>query len=272
MKIYQNKEKMEELFAKHGTIIGVARALEINEKTAARWFKRLEIDTSGSLKSRRVRLNEDYFNTIDTEEKAYWLGFIYADGCIYKGDSPNSYRLQINLKAADKNILIAFQDAIESEYKLQDKKVNGKDAALLKINSTKMCLDLMRYGVVPRKSSGCKFPVEVPKELERHFIRGYFDGDGSVNKQSKAEKDKRYRICIVGAEEFLIATQAKLCKEGINVSIDKAGRSKAYRLDAYSKDNLRLFFEYLYSDSSIYLQRKYDTFVDFLNANSPLQE
>ena len=124
----------------------------------------------------RHTLNKNYFKNIDTEEKAYWLGFIAADGCVYKM-SKNAYRLQINLSAVDIGHLELFNDCIESDYIITQKKVNNSDTCILKISSKEFTDNLINLGITPNKSLIVQMP-NISQDLIRHFIRGYFDGDG----------------------------------------------------------------------------------------------
>ena len=177
---YKDKETLEELYSQHKSTYKVAEVFGVNHKTIAAWMKKHKIQTVGSQGARKNNLNHDYFQNIDTEEKAYWLGFIMADGCVYKGSDASSYRLQINLKGSDKEHLDKLQKSINSSYKIQEKKVKNSDVCLLKVNSTKMCQDLMALNVTPRKSMLCQMP-SLEEHLEKHFIRGYFDGDGCLD-------------------------------------------------------------------------------------------
>lgn len=116
--------------------------------------------------------NEFFFETIDTEAKAYWLGFIHADGCIVRGG-----KLQISLAAVDEPHLWKFRDAINSDHKIS---CNAKyNSVGITITSQQMCNDLVRHGVLPRKSTVGGIPCVAP-EFRRHFWRGVVDGDGHL--------------------------------------------------------------------------------------------
>lgn len=270
MKLYQDKEKLTELYNEMKSGNKIASYLNVDPKTIYVWLKKHSIDTSetGSQGARKNHLNHDYFQDIDTEGKAYWLGFIMADGCVYKGTN-NTLRLQINLKASDVGHLDKFQQAIGSSYKIQIKKVTvNSEAALLKINSTKMCKDLQNLGVVPRKSLICEMP-NIPNQLMKHFIRGYFDGDGCIT----TPKNKNTKVTIVGGEKMMKSIKDFLEKENIFISLHSPYKGKkTFNLETQSKENVTEFLRFLYDDASIYLDRKYFLYKNFLkkSKNVPL--
>lgn len=210
-----------------------------------------------SQNARKHKFNENYFEQIDNNEKAYWFGFLMADGCVYKGSDKHSYRLQINLKASDIEQLEAFQRAIESNYSIQIKSLKNSDAAILKINSTKMCMDLINHGLTERKSLVCKFP-DINEKYISSFILGYFDGDGCITNKNK----NRWTFGIVGGEEMLRSIQSKL---PVETYIYKIKHSEAVSLETSSHKNIYQLFKWLYNDASIFLQRKYNKFIEFEN-------
>lgn len=265
MESYKNKDILQELYDELGSCKKVAERLGCNTKTVNIWANKLEVKIKERFKgaNKKHHFNESFFSSIDTEQKAYWLGFVYADGCVYKGSSCNSYRLQINLKHADKYHLESFQKAIGSNYKIQDKNVNGSMSSLLKINSTKMCIDLMSLGVLPRKSLTLKPPERLKKQLVRHFIRGYFDGDGSIKKTGR-EKVK-YSISFVGTHDFLEWTKKELIESNIHVDTRVSKLRNIWALEYQKMELAEKTFHYLYNDSSIHLERKYNRFLTHLS-------
>lgn len=93
------------------------------KKTIISWCQKFNILHERFQGARKHKLNKSYFASIDSEEKAYWLGFLMADGCVYKGSSKNSYRLQINLSFNDRDCLEKLNESIESDYDIKDKYV-----------------------------------------------------------------------------------------------------------------------------------------------------
>lgn len=133
-------------------------------------------------------LNDSYFSKIDTEEKAYWLGFIAADGCVYQRDKGGSI-LSFNLNIRDKNHLEKFLKAIDSSAIIKERKGSGfgenTTIAHLEINSTLMVKNLKEYGIIPKKSLVLKPPIgKIEEKYYLSYIKGYFDGDGSIYESS----------------------------------------------------------------------------------------
>lgn len=215
------------------------------------------------MKIYKYTYNKHYFKNIDTEEKAYWLGFLFADGCI--NEKPKSKVLEIILAEEDKEHLNKFIYAIEGnqEPKLKQVKLNGKtyNSYRLSICCTELCNDLIKLGCLPRKSLILEFPkYSLPLNLYKHFIRGYVDGDGSISTRS--------RVSIVGTENFLNDIQDHFINElgltKINLNSKKGTNAKQYE-----KGNVqgKKILKYLYKDSNIYLDRKYNKALAYLQGD-----
>lgn len=226
----------------------------------------------------RYEYNKNFFEVIDTEEKAYWLGFLYADGCItrfYKGEKLRSMSVEVTLKESDEGHLFKFNSDIDGNLKIQtisnkigDKKYTSKR---LVVNCTKMCHDLIDKGCTPQKSLTLEFPVGIfDKELEPHFIRGYFDGDGCVyynqtmvhhKNRNKEYLQNHFSCSIVGTEMFLTSLAKVLNEEGIKTATPTYGNcGKAMVMYIYGQENILKFYNYLYKDSSVRLKRKQEVF------------
>jgi len=273
---YMDKAYMAELYNKYRSGNKISKLLNCNEKTIYAWLEKHGIDTSetGSQGARKHFYNENYFKKIDTERKAYFLGFILADGCVYFETNKNSYRFQMNLQAQDRYILEELQKDIEFDYKIQDKQFGcGKNGdpiliSLLKINSSKLCEDLMNLGVVPRKSMRQEMKKDlIPDKLIKHFIRGYFDGNGScsIRKNSISLDFLGSKTICLQIDEYL-----KLNKINKNVLYGNK-KNELYGLRINNTDNKILLYYYLYKDATIYLKRKKEKFDKFLQCKkSPL--
>lgn len=213
--------------------------------------------------------NKDFFETIDTEEKAYWLGFLYADGCIveqYKNNRLKSMHLEIGLCKKDENHLHKFLNSIESnvEIKYKTNKLNGKlyESCRVAICCTKMCRDLIDKGCTPRKSLTLKFPnVDIVNaNLIKHFIRGYFDGDGCIS----IRKNGTLELNFVGTLDMLDRISNVLLSEKIIFKTPyKIQSGNAFQIFIYGADAIERFYKYLYKDAIIFLDRKKDKFVEF---------
>lgn len=208
--------------------------------------------------------NSDFFEVIDTPEKAYWLGFLYADGYISK-----SNEIRINLKKEDEQHLIKFCKAIQAtkttiKYSTKKEKDKIYYQAYIGIRDLKMVNDLADKGCINNKSLIITFPInKVPDFLYSHFIRGYMDGDGSIHytKCGKA-KTPNYRLSFIGTKDMLDNIKHILNKD--NLSLED--RKTHYSLQINGNKQLEQIFEYIYKNSydDIELTRKRQIYNDFL--------
>lgn len=226
--------------------------------------------TSTELGNRKYTLNQSFFENIDTQQKAYWLGFMYADGCVIvrKGKTGNSKgaTIQIALKREDDYHLRSFIRDLKGDMELDYPvaKLNNKEyeVARLSFGSIQMANDLIKHGCTPRKSLTLDYPETVPDELMSHFIRGYFDGDGSYVFSVTGEKDY-LTSSVMGTEVFLKKLKTVLNENEINIgSIYEDKRSNAVSLTISGRENIALLYNYLYKDANVYLGRKADKLRD----------
>ncbi|MCR4720939.1 MAG: LAGLIDADG family homing endonuclease [Lachnospiraceae bacterium] len=217
--------------------------------------------------------DKNYFEIIDTSDKAYWLGFLYADGSIirfYNEDKTKirSMSLELTLCEQDYNHLIKFKDYIKSNVPIRKRTVhlNEKEhiAYRLKINYTKICKDLIDKKCTPNKTYTIEFPTEdiVPHELMRDFLRGFFDGDGCVYYNG----NEKLSCNITGMYNVLESIRDYLLSNGIIRTFTKIHtkeNSKACEYFLYG-DSCIDFLNYLYNDSSLYLDRKYEKYQKYL--------
>ena len=219
--------------------------------------------------------NKDYFNKIDSHEKAYWLGFLYADGCItrfYKNDKLKSMSLEITLCNNDKEHLEKFKKSLQSNVPIREKIVtlnNGKTyiSNRININCTKMCYDLIKLGCVPNKTFEIEMPNNsiLPDIYVSSFIRGFFDGDGCIS-VTKMNNKPHIVVTITGIEKMLSGLIQKLINEKIirirNPKIHHDTRSSACSFYLYG-DIAKEFLDYIYENSEIHLDRKYNKYIEF---------
>ena len=221
---------------------------------------------SASELKRKYPIVEDFFDKINTEEKAYFLGFLYADG--YNNTDRNSVNL--SLKEDDKEILEILNNLLQPNKPLQYvefKAANFSNQYRLVIANKHISQKLVELGCGKAKTHTLTFPTkeQVPSHLIRHFVRGYFDGDGSVS------GDKQKQFCFVGTIDFLLPLQQILIKE-LNLSKTKLdcrhkGRDNEIRSLRYCGINQCIKFrDWLYEGATIYLERKknmFDTYFPF---------
>lgn len=202
--------------------------------------------------------NKDYFETIDTEEKAYFLGFLMADGCI--SSSHVNYHIKLGLQEKDIDVIKALLVAIGSKNTIS-KVIKGKHVGYsVSLSCKKMFYDLVTHGFSEYKSGNETIPNTIPNNLVRHFIRGYFDGDGYASKEG--------RISIVGGIKILedIAKRAGVDDYTIyNFKTTSVVRDLRYSKLSSSKS----FYNYLYKDANIFLYRKW---IRLFNVHGPIKD
>ncbi len=186
--------------------------------------------------------NLNYFSKIDSEEKAYLLGFIYTDGSIDK--KLNTLSIELNKK--DHEILKRIANIFE--LPLSSIKETRKNCIKLNIHSKELCLDLFKLNIKPNKTYTKEIPI-VPDCLLNHFFRGCIDGDGSITKTT---------ICLYSKNENMINFFKNFL---LNNNIDEKGifvysNSSCLRISIFKKEFRSIIFNVLYSSATIFLQRK----------------
>lgn len=212
----------------------------------------------------KSEFNEYIFDEIDTEEKAYWLGFIFADGYV----SSNSNNFEISLQEDDKSHLEKFNNFIEgpaNKVKAGEVKCGNTICKRCRWGSRNKHLKetLVSYGCIPQKSLVLQFPSSTifkSSNLIRHFIRGYWDGDGCLTYANK--EHNRPEVLVLGTEDFLTEMKDYLplkfdYKLGYN-----NGSAQTRVLSLFGKNGFELA-KYLYSNCTIYLDRKYEKYLEY---------
>lgn len=261
-KLKLSKEQIVDMYIEGYTLHQIAKICECNHTNIHNLLKRLGIKCRKVSEAKRLyRLDETVFEVIDTEEKAYFLGFFYADG--YNNRNNNVISIRLNQK--DFLLLESFRVLLDTNRPLHYyKHYNSVD---LTINSKKISQDLEKLGCFQAKSHILKFPTEeqVPNHLIRHFIRGYFDGDGCIYIGNILQTNKKcYNFTIAGLLSFLKDIQCILITN-CNIKETKMypkRESIGHGTLRYSgRKSVIKIFKYLYDDSNIYLNRKYQKFL-----------
>ena len=239
--------------------------------------------------NRKYDYDRAFFDKIDTEEKAYILGFIYADGCNVK--HPTTGELAIAQAERDVDILYKIKKALKSTHPITEIKAfhnNSNKYFLFNIYGKTLKEQLNKLGVTERKSLDLKFPTFLDDSLMPHFIRGYFDGDGSVwngkRKKIVVKNDYRpgeYRERIVhnvkfnftGSSTFIPFLQKYLVERygftKTKLNYSKAKENHEHCTMEYSgRKNLYKLYDMMYSSATIYGERKKAKFEDILCALS----
>lgn len=211
----------------------------------------------------RCRMNASAFDNINTEEQYYWLGFMFADGNI----SSEGYRIEVRLAIKDLNHLEKFKNFLKLTTEIRTGTCNGYGFCHLSIRNKYMWNVLNNLGCTPQKSLTLKFPkisFFKTKENILHFIRGYVDGDGCLCTYSNHEKTSiRTELNIVGTQSFLTSINNIFKNKGyIRNKNSKNYENKSFSL-SFSDSISRKLSRLLYENSTIYLDRKYNKYLEF---------
>lgn len=207
---------------------------------------------------RKYPLDASYFNWIRTAEKAYWLGFLYADGNL-RQDGKWGFKVELDLGIEDLNHLEKFRESLKTTLPIRYK---PKGTCVLEIRSKEMYTSLVKHGLTPRKSLTLKPPLNLPSHLISHFIRGYLDGDGSISFDSTC---MQWYIRFNGTYEVFYWIRKQLT-EAVRLRSNKLMPSKSIFQLTY-KGNLQIqrLLQWLYKDATIYLHRKNERAMKALN-------
>lgn len=229
------------------------------------------IRRTNKINSRKYYLNDNYFEIIDNAEKAYWVGFIAADGYISKREGGCSNRLGITLSEKDIEHLYKFNKCLNSTYEIKTYKadeshynINSRFCRLL-MSSDKLVSDLEKLGIVEQKTLILKFPTidQIPEQFVYDYIRGYMDGDGSISFCTKGYTKPSCLIGFTGQKDFLLNIQKYLgvktkltTKDNITFQFNIGGNNQCLNI---------LNKLYKNSTENSRLNRKYEKYLELIN-------
>lgn len=206
-----------------------------------------------SHRNRRYDINENYFDNIDSEEKAYIVGFILADGCNY----PPTNQVKITINERDIDVLKKIRRELETNIPFYYPP--NKNQVNLTITNEHISLTLNDLGIVQNKTHKVVFPEWLDKDLYSHFIRGYFDGDGHIGIYNRNGK-----IDIVGTKKFTNKLK-KIFKEDLDIHASISQVKNSFRLQIGGNIQVSNICDYLWGEANIYLDRKYQIYNQFID-------
>lgn len=224
-------------------------------------------------------MNENYFSEINSHEKAYILGFIYADGSVRCNSE--HYTLEINQNGERKDVLEKIIKALDADIPIKEYSINTFS---IQFHSKRIAQDLVKLGAVSNKSLVLQFPTkeQVPEEFLSSFILGCFDGDGCVwngkRKKMLVKNEKKpgtmrerivhnVKFTYTGNVDFVNALQDYLVNLGIVNKKTKLNFSKAKNpnnttcnkvctMEYSGRKQMKKLYEYMYSNSPIWCKEK----------------
>ncbi len=246
------------------TVKALATKLGMHEVTLSKKLKKLGVSiVAVHPVGKKYLCNETFFKEIDSEKKAYWLGFIFAEGWLSESVDKRTgcvgIRFGMEIGRKDITHLERFKADVESTAPIIERVRNGKtklvELCYLRIGGPRFCTHFLKYFSPGKKSDKLIFP-EMPRELHPHFVRGYFDGDGCIVKNGVLSFTSN-------SLPFLKQLNALFLTEipgYIPVSkFHKYKKKKTWKY-VHGKCKARCVYDYMYGESTLKLDRKYQIY------------
>ena len=224
-----------------------------------------EMRKSGETNQKYFVQNDHVFDVIDNTDKAYWLGFLMADGNIYGRNEGDERLLQVNLSEIDENHIDKLREFLVTDAPKTP--VEKTKAIHFKVSSSTLAKGLINQGCVPRKSLIIQYP-KIPDELQWSFVLGYFDGNGSVFKSKT--KGNKYGVSVAiscGSEDFIAKLQVVMLRlAGLsNISLFRVKNVNTFGLSVIRKADIHKLHEWFYANATTYLDRKKLKYDELIN-------
>ena len=279
---YKDKEWLtQKHYIERKNTVEMAEEANCSVDSIRGWMKKHDLKVSMEVANdgkRKYNFNHDFFNHIDTEKKAYWLGFIMADAYISSKDS----QFKLSLARRDKGHLQKFLNDLESDYVIKDydnhSNLTNKVHPMSKvvITSIRFHSTLITKGVLPQKTGNEQKP-NIPLSFYKDFVRGYFDGDGTIScgvrdrsRVYKTQTTYSKKIwssgSILGGEIFLKGMSDFFYDElGIKPTVRKKSDYENVHQMSFSDGNLKIIMDWFYEGATVYLDRKKEKYEEYLS-------
>ena len=246
-------------------ILGLKYSQPIYNYFKKQGWKRLSRDQY--IARHQYKINNSFFEVIDTEEKAYILGFICADGHV----DAKAHRIVIAIQENDVEILEKIKTALNSSHPIvkhiqkKNPYKNSSNKTLFQcsvsFNGKKLVAPLVQMGISGKKTYSLDGNIikYIPDELMRHFLRGYFDGDGCISFDKRYKSGPKSVIHVAGNYDFLNNSFNKYFPTKCTLKLYKKSK-QCYDYTIQNKKEVLKFLAFLYNDAKIYLQRKYNIY------------
>ena len=269
-----SEEQILEMYNKYingDSSIKIAKEYNTSASTIMSLFKSRKMSTRNcSVAAQKYKVDNTFFSDINTEEKAYWLGFIYADGYISTVNKRNTFGIALALK--DIKHLEKLKNSINSThpikiYKQSNGYIEGQEYCKLTINNKELISDLRSQGVVENKTNIITAPT-INASLASHFIRGYMDGDGCISYNSQRDE---YSIKILGTNDILNYI-SDFIEDNLCISVNPYTKRKKDQtvscLEMCGNIQSLKFLNAIYKNATICLDRKYLRYKNLCNKYS----
>lgn len=251
-------DKIASLYQDGYSSIEIGKMLDCSDAMIRGRLKKAEVELRTLREWRSKAVNGHIFDEIDTEEKAFWLGFITADGNVHFPKRGGTPRFSMGLSEKDREHLIRLREFLGSDHSIMTYRTMVK----LAITSKPLCEGLMKWGVVPRKSYNFQGLPEIAPELKHHMLRGLFDGDGhiGIRKDNRRGQGDTPIVHLVGHRQCMQEVRAifdEFCHRHPPIEKPVAAKSDLIGSIRYgSQSDTVSILKYLYKDANIFLERK----------------
>lgn len=253
--LYMDKEWLRDKIEKFGTPNNICKEYNLPRTSVTRYAERFGLYNKKFTRNAKNHINENYFKKIDTRKKAYWLGFFMADSCMYKYKNEDKLQFELKIQRKDRELLEELAKDIDfSLDKIFDidryRNETLTHGSFIRTYNKAFCNNLIKHGIIERRSPIKHIPKTIKKHLIGDFIRGLWDGDGTITTS---------HISISTISKRLIDDLSKVfnsfnIKHYINESITSGGYI-LYRFSISTK-NYKDFKEIFYYDGCFGLKRK----------------
>ncbi|MEK6958485.1 MAG: hypothetical protein AABW59_00405 [archaeon] len=242
----KEKDTLRENYAKRNNLA----KLFPNRSKSSIYKAAFKMGLKRPFRKRTYLLNERFFDEW-TNKSAYFLGWMYSDGNV----TNNLRTIQLHIHKKDLAIIKKFKKCLKSTQKIF---IRG-DYVEFRVHSKAICKTLINLGCPPKKTHKLAFPTNIPKKYHASFVRGYFDGDGSIH----FNKPNTIKIRIVGYAPFITKLKEKI-EENKIYTTEVKNWSSCSGIELYG-DNARRFCKWIYKDAEhLYLKRKYNRFFNHM--------
>lgn len=268
----QQEQEIVSYYLSTGSVAKTAKHIHVQRHNIIPILSKNNIKTKGvGQNNRKYNIDEHYFDTINTPNKAYIFGLLDADGCVCASD----YSIIIGLQAEDKYLLERINQEMGNTKPLMfvQKSLENpkwKDMYRLVIYSETMQNALIVKGMIPRKSLRIVYPSWMPDNLHKHFIRGYFDGNGCIHQYRTDIFDPVVELC---STKNFCSELIKICKEHLNIEAHMYEAHKShdgimYNFRIHRREDVRRFCEWIYDGADIYMKRKCNRYIEYFNISN----
>ena len=235
--------------------VQLALSLHVSPRTIRAWLERA--GTPRRYRPRRYTCDHSYFSAIDTQEKAYWLGFVAADGYVHQ----RLCLLKLTLASHDASHVQRFAAALQSTYPLHQRRQGSRySVAAVGVRSATLVAALATWGITQRKSATVPWPAVLRSDLLRHYLRGYVDGNGGFYVYPTGKPTPSFSFSVGSNRSFLQDAQCYLMQHcDLNrTKFDGRRRGASWFALLRYKGRLQVsrIFHLLYDGATVWLPRK----------------